>query len=154
MRNDQESVLVGVDEKNGATVTLVRNDMSGSRVNIRREVLDMGSPQGARLWLGAEGNDARVILERADKTSGMYLNINDSAVATIGHLSGAKVCVTAAPDGNLGVLLINEKGETPVMLGSSGNSGHLSFVGEKGLQVAKYPDDTAMREYARVVAGG
>jgi hypothetical protein len=153
MTSDKESVLIGVLE-NGAIVRLGNTDMAGAIASMRRGQVDLGFPDGARLWLTAQENDAKVVLNRADVGLVASISVSDYVGARFGNLDGASVSVTAASDGNLAVSLESEEGEAPVILGSSGTRGHLSFFGENGRLLARYPDDELITEDTRAESVG
>jgi hypothetical protein len=151
--DDKESVLHAVGE-NGAMIAVGENDATGPVTTIQRGKVYLGSLAGAKLNLIARDDSASAALSAGDKLPGVFLNsTNIAGTARLGHLDGECVVISGSQDGNLGILMENEKKEKTAVLGSSGSSAHLTFIGENGRRVAQYPDQEALNNYARAVAG-
>ena len=151
--DDKESVLIAVGE-GGATVGVGKNDLTGHITTIQRGKVYLGSLGGTRLTLDAREDSVGAVLSSGDKRPGVFLRATSSAgTARLGNPEGACVVISGAHDGNLGILMQNEKAEATAVLGSSGSSAHLSFIGENGRRVAQYPDEEALKSYAHAVTG-
>lgn len=124
-----------------------------ARVNEGHATFHLGRPDGRLLMLDTDDKDSIVVLNRAGERGSLFLRVtDDQSVARIG--GKANVSLTAADDGNLGVLLTNEHDQKTALLGSVGLTGHLAFFGQRELTIAEYPDEEAVKSYAKKLVGG
>jgi hypothetical protein len=152
MRDEKESILLVVG-KDGAKMTAFKNDWSSSSTNIQCGEVLIGLPDRAQLSMSAKADSGHVLLSRAnDRCAASLALIDSGATATIGRINGAGIVISGAQDGNLGIVVQNEKTEPTVVFGSIDTSAHISFFGENGQKIASYPNEESERNYARAVA--
>ena len=139
--------------------TLVLRDTSGrARVSMNAEGLVFLNPdEQPVLWLTADQKGSHVYLHRpGSQAAAIHLGLSESAaVASLGNLNGARITLTSANDGNLGIVFENAKNKPTALLGSIDDSAHLSFLAEDGETIASYPTPEAIKDYAqKLVARG
>jgi hypothetical protein len=121
-----------------------------------KPIIHLGSPDTAQIWLAAAPNEAEVVVHGAAPAAASepiaFMRTKDSqASAMVGILNGAGVDFVGACDGNVGIVLKNEKQESLTVLGCAGSTSHLSFFrGGHDQPIASYPDpDTVARAVIR-----
>lgn len=73
---------------------------------------------------------------------GVFFELSESGnvSALVGSLKGAAVVLSAVETGELGVSLQKANSEQPpAIFGSFGNEAHLTFFGQNGQPLARYP---------------